>query len=89
MEKHLNSSGYDLYEITPDEWILNVKDGPLYIGTFKKVVKHAIKMGFKMEELEIAVSEMLKKDHNAAHFGIHKGFIHTFKKDFSDAQKAS
>lgn len=90
MFMNLNSAGYDLYEVTPNEWIMNVKNGPLYVGTFKKVVKHAvIKMGFSLVEIEVAVDEMLKKGHNAAHFGMSRGFISTFNKDFPNVRKAS
>lgn len=91
MDKHLNAAGYDLYEITKDEWILNVKNGPIYAGSFKKVIKHAVvRMGFDLQELELAVSEMVKNGHNGAHFGMYKGFIYSFQKEFKHVgRKAS
>lgn len=89
MEKNINISGYDLYEITKDEWILNVRSGPLHVGTFKDVVKLAVtKLRFSLEEVEFAVKEMIRTDHNAAHFGVQGSFIHTFHKDFNE-KKAS
>lgn len=87
---NLNMAGYDLYEITKDEWILHVKNGPIYSGTFKKVVVHAIKrLGFRLEEFDIACQEMIKYNHNGAHFGMYKGFIYTFQKEFKHDRKAS
>lgn len=90
MQTSINSTGYDLYEITQNEWILKVKNGPMYVGTFKKVVKHAVtKMGFDLEEINVAVKEMIKYNHNAAHFGMYRGFIYTFQKDFTNVKQAS
>lgn len=84
-EANINTAGYDLYEVTQDEWIINAKGGPLFAGTFKDVVKHAIaKMGFELEEIEIATQEMIKMGHNAAHFGMFRGFIYTFNKEFNE-----
>jgi len=42
-----------------------------------------------MSEIEIAVREMLVNDHNAAHFGIYKKFIFSFKKEFPNVRQAS
>jgi hypothetical protein len=89
MDKDISSSGYDLYEITQDEWILKVRGGAMWVGTFRKVTIYAVKnLGFKLSEIEIAAKEMIGKGHNAAHFGIYKGFINTFQKDFNPAKKA-
>lgn len=87
---NLNTAGYDLYEITRDEWILHVKNGPIFSGSLKKVGLHAVAhMGFKPEELEVAVIEMNRNGHNGAHFGMYKGFIFSFSKEFKNDQKAS
>lgn len=87
MEKYLNTSGYDLYEIGLDEWIIDVKGGSLFAGSFKQVVKHAVlNMGFEFSEIEAAIHEMTKKKHNGAHFGMRRTFIFTFQKDFKNAQ---
>lgn len=83
--KSVGTGGFDLYEITEDEWILNVKNGPMYTGTFKKVVLSAVRLlGMPLEEISFAVKCMLDKDHNAAHFGVNGTFIFSFRKDFSD-----
>ena len=86
----LNTAGYDLYEVTREEWILHVKEnGPIYHGTLKKIALHAIKnMGFKVQDFEIATQEMVKMGHNGAHFGMHGGFIFTFQREFA-ANRAS
>ncbi len=87
---NLNASGYDLFEITKDEWILNVRGGALFTGTLRTVVLHCVKsLGFKLSEIEVALFEMHKNDHNGAHFGVYKGFIFSFQKDFKYERKAS
>ncbi len=87
MERNLNTAGYDLYEITKDEWIIHIKNGDIFAGSFKKVIIHAItRLGFSMEEIEISVTEMLKYGHNGAHFGTYKSFIYTFQKEFKYEQ---
>lgn len=90
MEKHLNSAGYDLYEVTRDEWILHVKDGPIYHGTLKKIGVFAVrKMGFDIRDIDVATKEMLKNGHNAAHFGMYRGFMFSFQKNFKADERAS
>lgn len=91
METSLYSAGYDLYEISKDEWHMTDLDSRVYMGTFKEVVKHAVTMwGFKLSEVEIAISEMVNKGHNAAHFGVYKKFIFTFNlKRYKNGRQAS
>jgi hypothetical protein len=85
MDKALNSAGYDLYEITKDEWILDTNNGPIFHGTLKKVALYAIrKLGFKVQDFEIATEELVKNPtHNAVHFGMYKTFMFTFNRDFN------
>jgi hypothetical protein len=93
MDTNLNTAGYDLYEVSEDHWALNVKGGAIFVGTFKKVVIYAVlRLGFKLEEIEYATREMINKDHNGAHFGMYRGFIFTFQKEFKhvkDLKKVS
>jgi hypothetical protein len=90
MNKGLNGAGYDLYEKSNDEWILNVKGGSVFVGTFRKVVTHAVtRMGFELDEIDFAVKQMLDKGHNAAHFGMYRSFIFSFQKEFKNESKAS
>lgn len=86
----MDSAGYDLYEVTRDEWVLEVKNGPIFHGTLVKIGVHAVKrMGFKMGDIEIATQEMLKHGHNAAHFGMYRTFMFTFQKDFKTDKRVS
>lgn len=95
MEKSLNGAGYDLYEITPDMWMMHVKGTDVvYNGDFKTVVKHCVeKLGFDINEFSIGIEVLLEKQqsegHNGMHFGMHKSFIFTFKKDFKNVQKVN
>jgi hypothetical protein len=90
VDTNLNTAGYDLYEVSEDHWALHVKDGPVFIGTFKKVVIHAAtRLGFKLSEIEFATKEMINKGHNGAHFGMYRGFIFTFQREFKHVKQAS
>lgn len=90
MERDINTTGYDLYEVANDQWALHVKGGAAFVGSFRKVVRHAVtRLGFKLSEIEYATQEMLKQDHNGAHFGVYRGFIFTFKKDFKAVKAAT
>lgn len=83
MERETTTTGYDLYEVANDQWALHVKGGAAFVGTFRKVITHAVThLNFKIEEIEFATKEMIKQEHNAAHFGMYRGFLFTFKKDF-------
>ena len=62
--------------------------GSTNIGSFRKVAIYMVtRIGFKLEEIQAATKEMIEKDHNAAHFGIYRGFISTFKKEFKYARQ--
>jgi hypothetical protein len=90
MDTNLNTAGYDLYEVSEDSWALHVKDGPIFVGTFRKVALHAVtRLGFKLEEIEYAAKEMIKREHNGAHFGMYRGFIFTFQREFKHVKQAS
>ena len=88
MDKNLTTSGFDLYEVEQDQWVFHIKGGSIYIGSFRKVAIYMVtRIGFKLEEIQAATKEMIEKDHNAAHFGIYRGFISTFKKEFKYARQ--
>jgi hypothetical protein len=88
INKEFNPKGYDLYEVAHDEWILDNRSDEIFGGSFKDVVRYAVTIGFNVNEIEIAVNEMLAKSHNGAHFGGGRRFIFTFQKDFKH-EKAS
>ena len=84
MEKYLSSEGYDLIEVTNDEWILNVKGTPnVFTGSFRKIAKFAVeRLGFKVEALNMAIEEYIKSQdegHDAIHFDMNKTPLYTFK----------
>lgn len=89
MNKEFNSKGFDLYEIAHNQWVLDTKVADIFGGSWSDVLRYAVSIGFKLSEIDTAVVEMVKHDHNAAHFGGGRGFIFTFKKDFSHGKKAS
>ena len=83
-----NGAGYDLYEIEgEDNWAFHVKEGPVFMGTFKKVVTYMIsRLGFDPSEIDYAVKTMVQEEHNAAHFGMYRGFIFSFSKEFKNVK---
>jgi hypothetical protein len=90
MDKNLNSAGYDLYEASYTHWAIHTKDGPVFVGSFKDVATHMVsQLGFKLDEIEYAVKTMIEKNHNGAHFGMYRGFIFTFQKEFKHDKQAS
>lgn len=90
MDVNMNYQGFDLYEITPKEWILHVKGGRVFHGTLVEVGVLAVeRFGFDIEQIEFATEMMLKLDHNAAHFGSMGTFIFSFQKEFGNVERAS
>lgn len=95
METSINSAGYDMWEIGPDQWLMDVKGtNKVYVGTFKQVVKHSVeKLGFELESfneaIEIFIDKQEKEGHNGIHFGMYRTFIFTFKREYWDRKKLS
>lgn len=86
-KESLNSSGYDLYEVDTDQWALHIKHGQIFVGTFRKIVTHMVaKLGFDLDEIQVATKTMIEKDHSGAHFGMYRGFIFTFQKEFKNVK---
>ena len=78
----LNTAGYDLYEVSNNEWVLECKNGTKYEGTFAKVIRVAIlTLDFNADDIDSAVVAMLEKGHDAIHFGMYKKWIFTFSKE--------
>lgn len=84
-----NFEGYNLIEYSKDEWYLQVIGQVAYKGTFRQAIIFAIsKLGFKIEELDMAINIMLQEDHNIAHFGMYRGFMYSHRQDFSKRKVA-
>jgi len=89
MFEKMDAKGYDLYEAFTDQWVIDLKNGQAFHGTFKEVAKAMVgQLGFEANEIEDAVTYMTKLGHNAAHFGTFQRFIFSFNKEV-DNEKAS
>lgn len=86
MDTRLNTAGYNLYEVSSDEWIFDSNTGPFYAGSFRDVVSHMAQIGFQLDEIETAVRNMVNEDYNGAHFGMYKCFLFSFQKDFNNSK---
>lgn len=63
--------------------------GMIYSGNFVRVITFCmLKLDFTSYELELAVSEMVKRDDNAAHFGVNRTFMWSFRKEEKDGRQA-
>jgi len=84
-----NTEGYNLIEVTNDVWRIDVINGRSFTGTFLEVVLFSVlKLGFNINEIDLAVKDMIDQNHNAAHFGMWTGFIFSFKYE-REVRKAS
>jgi hypothetical protein len=78
MKHSVETSGYYLIENSHDDWTFRAGQFA-FRGTFKKVVTFAIiRYGFRADDIDIAIKEMIKHGNDAIHFGIYKTFIFTF-----------
>jgi hypothetical protein len=48
--------------------------------SFLALLTYTHSLGFKPDELQAALLDMLNKDHDSANFGINKTFIYSFNK---------
>lgn len=69
---------YDMKRLSESKWSLTSDKKNTFIGSLKEVCQVAVGIGFDMETIEEAVNEMAWMDHDAAHFGIYKGFIFSY-----------
>jgi hypothetical protein len=71
---------YELYLIG-DEWQIHTKEHGARAGDFISIMRFCMRVvGIDAIELDVAVSEMCKSNHNCAHFGIWKSFIYTYNR---------
>jgi hypothetical protein len=69
---------YEITRLDDRSWSLTANKSRQFVGSLKDVCKVAIGLGFSFEEIEIAIDEMAWMNHDAAHFGIFKGFIYSY-----------
>lgn len=68
---------FNLIRLYDGSYVLKTASNMLHLS-FSRMIAHLVNdLGVEPSELNIAVAEMFKNDHNTAHFGIHKGFIFT------------
>lgn len=81
MFEKLHSPGYDLYEISLNEWIFNVKGGDLFTGSLSEVVRYMVTHYlFTPDNIEDAVRDMWSNGDDSVHFGMYRTHIFTFKR---------
>lgn len=74
---------YELYEVSENCYEVHSKfKGECAVqGTLAGVGKYMTQfLGIRISELEIAITEMLKYNANAAHFGYRKSFMFTYNR---------
>lgn len=80
--KRSNLAGYNISEEGVNLWNIQVIDDTIYVGTFSEVVIYSIiRLGFKLEDIDIAINIMLEEGHNSAHFGMNRTFIYSFQRE--------
>lgn len=83
MNTNIEASGYDLYDAGNDIWLICAGEKVLSAGKFRTVIQFTIgQLGFKAEEIDVAVTVMVREGYNAAHFGAFKSFIAPHNKEF-------
>jgi len=63
------------------EWQIHTKHNGAFAGNFTAIIAHCIRnLEIEQSELDVAVQEMCKKNHNCAHFGMFKSFLFTYNR---------
>jgi hypothetical protein len=64
------------------EWQIHTKHDGAFAGNFTAIIAHCIKkLEISKEDLDVAVQEMCKNNHNCAQFGIYRHFIYTYNRE--------
>lgn len=61
-----------LLKLAENEYILRINNRPKYFSSIKKLCTYSLIMGIDIGELETALVEMARNDHNFAEFGMLK-----------------
>lgn len=71
-----------MYMIENDKWQIHPKGKKAFEGNLRQVMTYAvIELGIEFMELDVAVQEMGKHDHNGIEFGVLKKFLFTFSNE--------
>ena len=85
-----NVSGYNIIDSGDNSWYLQVVGKVAYSGTLKQVVKYAVlTYDFNLKNVEDAIKDMIEQGNNAAHFGMWREFMYSFKQDLNPVRKAN
>ena len=74
---------YEIYKLDHDLYQIHssFRTEQAMEGTLLAILTYAVQvLGFSASELEAALLDMNEKDHDAAHFGINRGFIFSFNR---------
>ena len=74
---------YELYQLDQDLYQIHSSfEGEQAMeGTILAILTYATHtLGFQPSELELALLDMLHKNHDSAHFGLNRKFIYSFTK---------
>jgi len=68
---------YELYKNSENSYEIhsNYSGFKAKEGTLTAICVYMVSLGFDLSEIEIGLVEMIRTDHNGAHFGINKMFI--------------
>ena len=80
MKTALNTKGFNLHMIELNTWVFDDHSGVLFDGKFRNVVEHMVDHGFPLHEVELAMNEILKNNHDSANFGMYKSFIFSYNR---------
>ena len=85
----VKKAGYVLHRVAPDMWQLQADYGT-FKGNLSKVLTYAVQqLGFDFIQMETAVLEMNRQDHNAAEFGVMKKFMYSFNQGEPDVPRGT
>jgi hypothetical protein len=78
---------YSLYFLKT-KWRIETVEGGYMEGTLRQICDFSTSFwGFQTKDFDVALDQMVKNDHDSAHFGIMKHFIYTFDRKDEELQE--
>lgn len=78
-ERNTGGNMYRLRDLKNGLFQIHVSEGPAFEGSSKAIFKKCFELGIDYSEIDIAISEINKMNHDFADFGIFGKFIYTGK----------
>ncbi len=75
---------YEIYKVNEDLYqVHSTFEGRVSMeGTCLAILTYCVHtLGFNANELEFALLDLIKNDHDAAHFGVNRTFIYSFNRN--------